>query len=70
MNTPFHQPGLSMRQNGVIPAKAGIQRIKDLPRKRGFIMVSSALRGVFSYWIPAFAGMTGSWLFGIKARLS
>jgi len=45
--------------NCVIPAKAGIQRINTLPRKRDNISVLSALRGVFSYWIPAFAGMTG-----------
>jgi hypothetical protein len=34
------QPGLSIRQNCVIPAEAGIQRIKNLPRKRdthGFV---------------------------------
>jgi hypothetical protein len=43
----------------VIPAEAGIQRIEHLPRKRNNIMVLSASRGVFSYWIPAFAGMTG-----------
>jgi hypothetical protein len=52
-------PGLSSRQNCVIPAKAGIQWIKNPPRKRNNIMVLSASRGVFSCWIPAFAGMTG-----------
>ncbi|MBT9540001.1 hypothetical protein [Thiobacillus sp.] len=59
MNTPFHQSGLSIGQNGVIPAEAGIQRIEHLPRKRNSIMVLSASRGDFSCWIPAFAGMTG-----------
>jgi len=59
MSAPFHQLGLSIRQNGVIPAEAGIQRIEHLPRKRNSIMVLSAWRGVFSYWIQASAGMTG-----------
>jgi hypothetical protein len=52
-------PELSNRQNCVIPAKAGIQRINNPPRKRNNSRVLSASRGVFSCWIPAFAGMTG-----------
>jgi hypothetical protein len=50
---------LSIGQNYVIPAKAGIQRIKYLQRKQDNIAVMSASRGVFPNWIPAFAGMTG-----------
>jgi len=48
------KPGLSNRQNCVIPAKAGTQWIKNPPRKRNNAMVLSASRGVFSCWIPAF----------------
>jgi hypothetical protein len=43
----------------VIPAKAGIQIIKDFPCKRdNIIMTLSASQGFFYDWIPAFAGMT------------
>jgi hypothetical protein len=54
--------GIAISQNCVIPAKAGIQQIKYLPRKRDNIAVLSASRGVSPYWIPAFAGMTGYWI--------
>jgi hypothetical protein len=63
------KPGLSNRQNRVIPAKVGIQRIKYPPRKRDNIAVLSASRGVSPHWIPAFAGMTGYWIIWDKPRL-
>ena len=50
--------GLSIRSNFVIPEKAGIQRLKNSSRKRDNITVLSASQ-FLSYWIPAFAGMTG-----------
>jgi hypothetical protein len=40
------------------PAKAGIQMIKYLSRKRDNIKNLSASQSIFYDWIPAFAGMT------------
>jgi len=59
MGLPNAECGLSVNQNFVIPAQAGIQLIKNPPRKRVNIDVLSASRDVCYYWIPAFAGMTG-----------
>ncbi|MDP2030778.1 MAG: hypothetical protein Q8K12_14165 [Thiobacillus sp.] len=57
-------------QNAVIPAKAGIQRIKN-PRASVTTSLFCPLRGgVFSCWIPAFAGMTANGLFGLKVNAS
>ena len=52
------QPRFSIRKIHVIPAKAGIQMIKNSPRQWDNIMVLSASRRIFHCWIPAFAGMT------------
>ncbi len=53
-----YEARLSIGKNHVIPAKAGIQMIKNFPRKWDNIMVLSASRRIFHCWIPAFAGMT------------
>jgi len=55
---PSFQPWLPISYNFVIPAEAGIQWIKSLPRKRGNIDLLSASRDVCFCWIPASAGMT------------
>ncbi len=64
------EPGWSTKQHFVIPAKAGIQRNRYLPRKRDNVSVLSASRGISPHWIPAFAGMTGYWIIWVEHELT
>jgi len=53
------KPNNPVAQNCVIPAEAGIQLIKNIPRMRVNNQALSASQAVYSCWIPASAGMTG-----------
>jgi len=54
----FLKPKLSISNHCVMPAQAGIQMIKNSPRKWDNTMVLSASQGILLAWIPACAGMT------------
>jgi hypothetical protein len=60
MNRISHSviPALRRAQDKLTCGQAGIQMIKNFPRRWDNIVVLSASQGICFCWIPAYAGMT------------